>query len=76
MASFCKQCTSWQARVRRRGYSVEIKSFPTKAETKRWARTLEAAMELRVFVSRTQAEQTTFDKVMQRYMATKRKRSG
>lgn len=68
MASFRKQGTSWQARVRRRGYPVEIKSFPTKAEAERWARTIESEMDRGEFVSRTEAEQTTFSEVIQRYM--------
>ena len=68
MASFRKQGTSWQARVRRRGYPVEIKSFPTKAEAERWARAIEGEMDRGEFVSRTEAEQTTFGGVIQRYM--------
>lgn len=70
MASFRKQGTSWQARVRRRGYPVEIKSFSTKAEAERWARAIEGEMDRGEFVSRTEAEQTTFGEVIQRYMDT------
>lgn len=70
MASFRKQGTSWQARIRRRGYPIEIKSFPTKAEAERWARAIEGEMDRGEFVSRTEAEQTTFGEVIQRYMET------
>lgn len=70
MASFRKQGSSWQARVRRRGYPVEVKSFPTKAEAERWARAIEGEMDRGEFVSRTEAEQTTFGEVVQRYMET------
>lgn len=70
MASFRKQGSSWQARVRRRGYPVEIKSFSTKAEAEHWARAIEGEMDRGEFVSRTEAEQTTFGEVIQRYIET------
>lgn len=70
MASFRKQGTSWQARIRRRGYPIEVKSFPTKSEAERWARGIEAEMDRGEFISRTEAEQTTFGEIIQRYMET------
>lgn len=70
MANIRKLGQSWQARVRRRGFPDETKSFPTKAEAERWARSIEGEMDRGEFVSRTEAEQTTFGEVIQRYMET------
>ena len=70
MANIRKLGQSWQARVRRRGFPDETKSFPTKAEAERWARSIEGEMDRGEFVSRTEAEQTTFGQVIQRYMET------
>jgi integrase len=68
MATFRKHGRSWQARVRRRGYPDEVKSFPSKAEAERWARAIEGEMDRGEFVSRTETEQTTFGEIIQRYM--------
>lgn len=70
MANIRKLGQSWQARVRRRGFPDETKIFPTKAEAERWARSIEGEMDRGEFVSRTEAEQTTFGQVIQRYMET------
>ena len=70
MANIRKLGQSWQARVRRRGFPDETKSFPTKAEAERWARSIEGEMDRGEFVSRTEAEQTTFGEVIKRYMGT------
>ena len=70
MANIRKLGQSWQARVRRRGFPDETKSFPTKAEAARWARSIEGEMDRGEFVSRTEAEQTTFGEVIKRYMGT------
>lgn len=68
MANIRKLGQNWQARVRRRGFPDETKSFPTKAEAERWARSIEGEMDRGEFVSRTEAEQTTFGEIIQRYM--------
>jgi len=68
MASIRKRGDVWQARVRRSGYPDEGKSFPTKAEAEAWARTIESEMDRGQFVSRWEAERTTFGEVIQRYI--------
>lgn len=68
MATLRKHGRGWQALIRRRGYPVEVKTLPTKAEAERWARGIEAEMDRGEFVSRTEAEQTTFGQIIQRYM--------
>ena len=68
MATIRKHGNSWQVRVRRHGYPQQVKSFTTKAEAEMWGRTIEAEMDRGLFVSRTEAEQTSFGDVMRRYM--------
>jgi integrase len=68
MASIRKRGDTWQARVRRSGYPDEVKSFLTKADAERWARSIESDMERGQFSSRSTAEQTTFGDIIRRYM--------
>lgn len=70
MATLRKHGRGWQARVRRRGYPDEVKTFPSKVEAERWARAIEGEMDRGEFVSRSEAEQTTFGEIIQRYMET------
>lgn len=70
MASFRKHGNGWQARVRRQGYPVEVKSFPSKAEAERWARSVETEMDRGEFISRSEVEQLTLGDVIRRYMET------
>jgi len=57
----------WQARVRRRGYPVQSKTFETKVDAQTWARSIENEMDRGVFVSRVEAEQTTLRECLERY---------
>lgn len=70
MASIRKHGSGWQVRVRRTGFPIEIKTFPTKSEAERWARAIEGEMDRGEFVSRSEAEQTTFGEIIKRYMET------
>lgn len=57
----------WQAKVRKRGYPVQTKTFPTKAMAEQWSRLAESEMDRGVFVSTTISEQTTLDDLFERY---------
>jgi hypothetical protein len=57
----------WQARVRRKGYRPVVKTFDTKAEAKRWARLVESEMDQGAYVSREEAENTSFAEALERY---------
>lgn len=68
MASFRKREEfQWQARVRRRGYPEQTKTFNTKAEAEAWARRIESEIDRGVFVSRTEAEATSLEEALDRY---------
>ncbi|MCL5980203.1 MAG: site-specific integrase [Gammaproteobacteria bacterium] len=60
--------TSWQARVIRKGYPDQVKSFGTKRSAEIWARNIESEMDKGVFVSRAEAERTTLKDLLERYV--------
>lgn len=69
MASIRRRGDKWQARVSRKGYQPEVKSFQTRQDAERWARSIEAEMDRGLYVSRTDAESTTLKDVIERYIA-------
>ena len=66
MASIRKHGKSWQALVRRKGFPREMKTFPTKLEAERWARSIEPSMDRGQFTSLAEAEKTTFGDLIRR----------
>ncbi len=59
----------WQARVRKKGYPQQTRSFDTKTEARNWATAVESEMVRGVFVSRAEAETTTLGEALRRYQA-------
>lgn len=57
----------WQAHVRRRGYSAQVRTFDTKAEAEAWAAIIESEIARGIFVSRGEAEATTLAEALGRY---------
>jgi integrase len=57
----------WQVRIRRKGWSEANKTFGSKADAEIWARQIESEMDRGIFVSRTEAEQTTLKEALERY---------
>ena len=58
----------WQARVRRNGYPTQNRTFDTKNEAEIWARGIESEMDKGIFVSRKEAENTTLDEALERFI--------
>lgn len=58
----------WQALVRRKGYPRQSKTFATKTAAHEWARAIESEMDRGIFVSRSEAERTTFKEAAGRYV--------
>ena len=50
MASFRQHGNSWQSRVRRKGYPDITKSFNTRQEAERWARSVETALDRGTYI--------------------------
>lgn len=68
MATFQERDSGWwQARIRRKGYPVQSRSFERKTDAEVWAREVEGEMDRGVFVSRTEAEATTLYEALKRY---------
>ena len=68
MASFRQHGNGWQARIRRRGYPDITKTFETKADAEKWARSLESEIDKGQFVSVSEAERTTLGDLIARYL--------
>jgi integrase len=69
MASIRKHGEGWQARVRRKGYPEITRTFQSKQDAERWARTEETEIDRGTFIDRTLAENSTLGEVLERYLA-------
>jgi integrase len=69
MASFRHRGNTWQARVARNGFPPEVKTFATRQDAERWARSVETEMDQGSFISRDEAEATTLKSIIERYIA-------
>ncbi|MBC17128.1 MAG: integrase [Desulfovibrio sp.] len=58
----------WQAKVRRKGYPAQSKTFERKSDAEQWARDIENEMDRGVFVSRKEAESTTLYEALDRFI--------
>lgn len=58
----------WQAKVRKKGYPVQSKTFSTKAMASTWARNVESEMDRGIFLSTSIAETTTLSELIDRYL--------
>lgn len=68
MASFRKRGElQWQARVARKGFLPQVKTFNTKPEAEAWAATIESTMAHGTFVSSAESERTTLADALERY---------
>ncbi|WP_296235749.1 site-specific integrase [uncultured Pseudomonas sp.] len=67
----------WHAQIRRKGWPQQTRTFNTQAEAKAWATMIEREMDSGMFVSRNEAESTTFAKALEMYadQVTSKKRS-
>jgi len=68
MATYTKRGDGqWQAKIRKKGYPVQTKTFRNKANAQRWATQVEVQMDNKVFISSSRAENTTFQQLADRY---------
>lgn len=68
MASYRQRNSKWQARVLRDGYPAQTKTFATKADAEKWARSIEAAIDRGVFVNISEAQRATLGDLIGRYL--------
>lgn len=57
----------WQAKIRRRGWPPQSKTFRIRADAEAWARAVEREMDVGAFIQRDDAERTTFKEAADRY---------
>ncbi|MFC1681793.1 integrase [Pseudomonadota bacterium] len=70
MATFRKRGPyQWQAQVRKKSQPLQTKTFETRATAEQWARAIEVEIDKGVFVSRAEAETTTLNELLDRYLA-------
>lgn len=58
----------WEVRIRRKGYPVQSKTFERKIDAEAWSRDIENEMDRGVFVSRKEAETTTLEEALDRFI--------
>ena len=58
----------WEARIRRQGRPAVCKTFETRVEAEKWAREIESEMDRGIFISRSEAENTTLKEALSRYI--------
>lgn len=68
MATFRFHGNRWQARVRRKGHADQTKSFLTRQDAERWARSTEVELDRGIFVDTRKAQATTFGELIERYI--------
>ncbi|MGD7354343.1 tyrosine-type recombinase/integrase [Ralstonia pseudosolanacearum] len=68
MASIRQRGNKWQARIARMGFPPEVKTFGTRQDAERWARSIETEMDRGSYVSRSGAESATLGDVLERYI--------
>lgn len=68
MASILKKGDKWQARVIRKGFPPQNKSFDSKAEAQAWATEIEASMQSGTFESNSADLATTLGELIDRYL--------
>ena len=68
MATFRNRHGKWQGRVQRKGQKPISKSFHTKQDAERWARSLETDIDKGAYTNTNLAERTPFKDVIFRYL--------
>lgn len=68
MATIYKRGNSWFCQIRRRGFPKQNRTFDTKNDALAWAAEVEQRMRSGRFVDTTEAERTTLDEALDRYL--------
>lgn len=68
MASIRFRSNKWQARVSRKGEQSLVKTFQTREDAERWARSIEVEWDKGTYQNNHQAQKTTFGELIERYL--------
>lgn len=70
MATFRKKGEhQWHVQIRRKGYPKQTRTFKTRAEGEKWARSIENEYDRGLTVDRSEAEKNTLLQLFERYLA-------
>jgi integrase len=68
MASIRFRSNKWQARISRKGEQSLVKTFQSKEDAERWARSVEVEWDRGTYANTHQAQKTTFGELIERYL--------
>lgn len=68
MASIRFRSNKWQARVSRKGEQSLVKTFQSKEDAERWARSVEVEWDRGTYTNIHQAQKTSFGELIERYL--------
>ena len=68
MASIRFRSNKWQARISRKGEQSLVKTFQSKEDAERWARSIEVEWDKGTYINTHQAQKTTFGELIERYL--------
>ncbi len=68
MASIRSRKIKWQARIIRKGHSTISKTFLTKQDAEKWARSIEIEIDRGTYINKSYAEKTQFKEILQKYL--------
>jgi integrase len=69
MASFRQRGGRWQARVRRQGHPDEVRTFTSRQDAEKWARSVETEIDRGSYISSAEAQKYTFADLLGRYLS-------
>lgn len=67
MATIVERGNAWQAKVRRKGWPTQTRTFDRFEDAQKWARAVEREMDVGAFIPRDEAERTTFEQAANRF---------
>ena len=68
MAYISQRGAYWRAEVRKRGHKPIYRTFDTRQQAQQWAERTEAEITIGAYVDRTEAERTTLNDALERYL--------
>jgi integrase len=68
MASIRNRNNKWQARVIRKGHNTITKTFLTRQDSEKWARSIEIEIDRGSYINSSYAQKTLFKEILQKYL--------
>lgn len=68
MASFRSRKNKWQARIIRKGHPTIAKTFLTRQDAEKWARSIEIEIDRGTYINNDVAQKTLFKEILQKYL--------